>query len=160
MLVAVNPARAAAVVDGAHADACGLRRRAAIVARHLDHRGPLGQNRNGRWRERAKAACGVDDVAVDHGEDGLDALDLLLRHAEVVFAEHGQIGELADLNLPLLVLLAGEPRAALGPEHQGGIAIQTGAVVVHLHPADCAAGDQPVERGPRVVARHAGGVRP
>ena len=32
-------------------------------------------------------------------------------------------------------------------------------MIVHLHPADGAAGDQPVERGPRVVACHAGGVR-
>lgn len=160
MLVAVNPARAATVVSHAHTHACGLRRRAAVVARHLHHRGPLGQDRDGGRRERAKAACGVNDIAVHHRQDGLDALDLLFRHAEVVFAEHRQIRELANLDLPLLVLLAGEPCAALGPEHQGGIAVQAGAMIVHLHPADGAAGDQPVERGPRVVARHAGSVRP
>lgn len=158
MLVAVHPARAAAVVDGVHTHACGLRRRAAVVARHLHHRGPLRQDRNGRRGQRAKAACGVDDIAVDHRQDGFDALDLLFRHAEVVFAQHRQIGELTDLNLPLLVLFAGEPCAALGPEHQGGVAIQTGAVIVHLHPADGTARDQPVEGGPRVVARHAGGI--
>src|ERR687891_2726947 len=49
---------------------------------------------------------GVDDRAVDHGEDGSDLLDALVGHGEIVPVEDDEVGELAALDRPDLVLHA------------------------------------------------------
>lgn len=139
MRVVVYTARAAAVVNSLHSHAGSLRRCAAVVTRHFHHWRPLRQDRDRRRSQWTKAACGVDDIAIHHRQYRLDTFDFLFRYPEEVFAQYRQVSELALFDLAFLVLLVREPRAALGPEHQGGIAIQTGAVIVHLHPADGAA---------------------
>src|SRR5688572_19064551 len=40
----------------------------------------------------------VDDVSVDDGHHRADLLDVLVLDAEVVVAQHGQVGELARLD--------------------------------------------------------------
>ena len=60
--------------------------------------------------------------------------------------------------VPLLVLLTGEPGAANRPPAERLQAIEPILLGVERGSADGPAGDQPLERDPRVVARHAGRV--
>ena len=47
----------------------------------------------------------MHDLAADHGEQRLDAADLIHRNGHVVVREHGKIGELSR-NFGLTVLMA------------------------------------------------------
>ena len=60
---------------------------------------------------RAELAARVNDRTVDDSEDRLDAFDLLFRDGEVVRREHREVGQLADGDGTLVLVLAGEPGA-------------------------------------------------
>ena len=128
------------------------------MARDLHHRRPLRQHRDRRRRQRREVTGGVHHFAINHRQHRLNAFDLLFRDAEVVFRQHHQIGKLTGGQTAFLALLAGEPGAARRPQLQRDIARQAVGVVIHRHPANGAPGDQPVQRGPRVIAGDAGRI--
>src|SRR5438552_2954532 len=70
--------------------------------------------------------------AVDDGKHGIDVLDAFLFHAEVVRAQHDQIGELAFLDRAELVLRIEEPAVVRGVEPQRLVAQQRLVAVDHL----------------------------
>ena len=61
-------------------------------------------------------AVGIDDTPAHHGQERDDAADLLDRHAEVVAAQHREIGELTDGECAARVLFEAEPCTALRVE--------------------------------------------
>ncbi len=126
------------------------------MARYLDHWRPVRQHRNRARAEVFEVAGGVDDLAADHGHHRLDPLDRFFFNAEEVRAQCRQVCQLADADLALLALLRREPGAAVGEQLQRGATWQT--FFVQRQTANGAAADHPVQRGPRVVAGHAGGV--
>src|SRR4029077_12576319 len=73
------------------------------VTAEAAHRRPIRQS---RWRRALvhtrELAGAVDDLAADHGEGRRDVGDLALGAGEIVAVRHDEVGELADLDLPLL----------------------------------------------------------
>src|SRR5256886_8713432 len=63
-------------------------------------------------------AVGVDDTPAHHRQQRDGTADLLDRHAEVVTAQHREIGELTDCERAARVLFEAEPGAALSIEAQ------------------------------------------
>jgi len=145
----VNAARAGTVMNTRSLAYTGrLRRCATIMPRNFDHRRPLRHHRN-RWRrQRAKLTGGIDDIATYHGQYRLNPFDLFFRYAEVVLTQNGEVRQLIGFDLTFFPLFTGEPGAALSPQQQGSIAIETRAVIVHRHAADSTPGNQPVESRP------------
>jgi len=65
----------------------------------------------------------VYDSPTHDGQIGHDVGNLALGAGEIVPIRHDQVGELANLNTPLLTLLVREPSDVLGPQAQGRLAI-------------------------------------
>ena len=128
--------------------------RRAVAPEHF-HRRPLGQHGNRRRRMRAEFLGRMNNFSAHDGENRFDGFDIFLRRGEKVVAESNEIRQLSDCNRPLLSALARKPTAALGVESERFLPAESVFVGIHRNAADAFARYQPIERNPRIIARHA-----
>src|SRR5262245_13390919 len=109
----------------------------------------------------APAVAGIEDARVVHhiaahdGEDRADRLEILVRHrpgVEVVLVENHEVGQLAFLDGPELILLAEEPAVAPRIERQHFLARDL-LVGIDEHVAGVEARGGEVHVEPRVHGR-------
>src|SRR5688500_5617536 len=130
----------------------------AIAAVLLDRR-PIGTDGQRLGSELRKIAGRVHHLAVYDRHERLDSLDLLFGNCEVVGRQRGEVCQLADFDGPLLVLLAGEPRAADGVAPQGFRPVEPVRLRVERRATHRLAANEPVQGYPWVVAGDARAVR-
>jgi hypothetical protein len=94
-----------------------------------DHSGTTGIGGG----DRGEMSGGVHHT-IHHRQHRLNAFDLLFRHAEIVFRQHHQIGQLT-FDQTAFLPARWKPRAARRPQLQRDIARQTVVVVIHRQPA-------------------------
>ncbi len=134
MVVAMDAARRLTAAGGRSPgeEARPLLRLAGVIAAEGSYGRPVGRNgRKGRG-QRGVVAGSPDDLAAEQGQVALDLGDLILGHGEVVPVQRDQVGQLPDLDPPLLALFVGEPSVSVGPKPQGGLAILTGSRSVSI----------------------------
>src|SRR6267143_6514428 len=85
-------------------------------------------------------------------------LDLLFGNGKIVAREHRQVGQLAWGESSLFSVFRREPAAPHRVELERFLTIQSVLLRIKTEPPDGLAGDKPVQRKVRVVARNAGRV--
>src|SRR6267142_4660080 len=116
----------------------------AIAAEYF-HRRPLRQNWEWRRRVRTEFFRRVHYLATHDRKNRFNAFDFVLRHAEIIFSEGGEIRQLACCNRSLLSALVREPTAALSIQSQRFLTAQTVCLRIHGEATKRLASDQPIQ---------------
>src|SRR5690554_3211011 len=151
MLMCVNSTRPRALVNTCLQWSAGL-----PVSGNKRYRRPVRRYRQLTKRKRTKLAGSINNFASHYRQHRFYPLDLLFLDVEKIHAERYQIGQLAYFQHTLFALLRREPGAAMSKEFKRYRAGQ--AFGIKLHTSHCLTADQPVKRGPGIIARHARGI--
>src|SRR5216684_1475056 len=100
----------------------------------------------------------MDDLPAHDRKYRFEMLDFFLGNRKIVARENSQVGQLAWGKSSLFSVFRREPTAPHRVELECFLPVQTVLFRIKTEPPDGLAGDKPVERKVRVVARNAGCV--
>src|SRR5882724_6829229 len=114
------------------------------------------------WQRRRRKFCeffgGINDLSTDDGKYRFEMLDRFLANREIIARENSQVCQLAWGESSLFSVFGRKPAAPHGVELERFLTIQSVPLRIETEPPNGLAGDQPVQRKVRVVARNAGCV--